>query len=98
VGRTSGSVAIGCGPINRLSDVFADPHVQARAMVREVPHSSAPEGKVRVVANPVRLSATPPDYRRGPPLLGEHTEDVLGELLGLDEEKIAELKAKGVIG
>jgi len=92
------ALAIGCGPINRLSEVFADPHVQARAMVREVPHSSAPEGKVRVVANPVRLSATPPDYRRGPPLLGEHTEDVLGELLGLDEEKIAELKAKGVIG
>ena len=65
---------IGCGPINRLSQVFADPQVQARGAVVEMPHGTA--GRVKVLANPVRLSETPADYRIPPPLLGEHTEAV----------------------
>jgi crotonobetainyl-CoA:carnitine CoA-transferase CaiB-like acyl-CoA transferase len=89
--------SIGCGPINRLSDVFADPQVAARGMVVEMPHPTAAGGRTKLIANPVRLSATPPDYRLPPPLLGEHTEQVLGGLLGLDADEIAGLRARGVI-
>jgi crotonobetainyl-CoA:carnitine CoA-transferase CaiB-like acyl-CoA transferase len=86
---------IGCGPINKLSEVFADPHVLARGVVREMAHGSGE--KVKVIANPVRLSETPADYRIPPPLLGEHTDTVLSERLGLDAKALAELRAKGVI-
>jgi crotonobetainyl-CoA:carnitine CoA-transferase CaiB-like acyl-CoA transferase len=87
---------IGCGPINKLSDVFADPHVQARGMVIEMPHEAV-GGPVKLIANPVKLSATPPDYRLPPPLLGAHTEEVLRRLLGLDAAAIAALREKGVV-
>jgi len=86
---------IGCGPINKLSEVFADPHVQARNCVVELPHSSGQT--VKVIANPVRLSATPADYRVAPPLLGEHSDEVLQGLLGMDQAAIAALRAKGIV-
>ena len=89
------ALKIGCGPINRLSEVFADPHVVARGVVREMAHGSGET--VKVIANPVRLSETPPDYRIPPPLLGEHTDAVLGERLALDGDALAKLRAKGVI-
>src|SRR3984885_486154 len=89
------TLKIGCGPINKLSEVFADPHVVARGVVREMAHSSGET--VKVIANPVRLSETPPDYRIPPPLLGEHTEAVLRERLGIDAEALAVLRKKGVI-
>jgi crotonobetainyl-CoA:carnitine CoA-transferase CaiB-like acyl-CoA transferase len=89
------ALKIGCGPINRLSQVFADPHVQARETVREMPHGSGQT--VKVIANPVRLSETPVDYRLPPPLLGEHTDAVLREKLGLDDAALAALHTKGVI-
>jgi crotonobetainyl-CoA:carnitine CoA-transferase CaiB-like acyl-CoA transferase len=89
------ALKIGCGPINKLSEVFADPHVIARQMVQEMPHGSG--HTVKVIANPVRLSDTPPDYRLPPPLLGEHTDAVLSERLGLDAAALATLRAKGVI-
>jgi crotonobetainyl-CoA:carnitine CoA-transferase CaiB-like acyl-CoA transferase len=86
---------IGCGPINKLGDVFADPHVQARGMVVELPHGSG--ANVSVIANPVRLSATPVNYRVPPPLLGEHTEKMLAERLGMDAAAIAALRSKGIV-
>jgi crotonobetainyl-CoA:carnitine CoA-transferase CaiB-like acyl-CoA transferase len=86
---------IGCGPINTLKDVFADPHVRAREMVVRMPHGSGVE--ISVIANPVKLSATPPDYRSPPPVLGEHTQAVLGGLLGMGEAEIAALREKGVL-
>jgi crotonobetainyl-CoA:carnitine CoA-transferase CaiB-like acyl-CoA transferase len=86
---------IGCGPINKLSEVFADPHVQARGCVVPLEHASGET--VQVIANPVRLSATPPDYRVPPPLLGEHAEEVLSGLLGMSAEEVAALKEKGVV-
>jgi crotonobetainyl-CoA:carnitine CoA-transferase CaiB-like acyl-CoA transferase len=88
---------IGCGPINKLSEVFADPHVQARGVVVEMPHGIDGEGRVKVIANPVRLSETPVDYRMASPLLGQHTDAVLGERLGLDAAALADLRGKGVI-
>jgi crotonobetainyl-CoA:carnitine CoA-transferase CaiB-like acyl-CoA transferase len=89
------ALKIGCGPINTLKEVFQDPHVLARNCVVELPHASGET--VKVIANPVRLSATPPDYRVPPPVLGEHTEEVLSGLLGMSEAEIAALKEKGVI-
>jgi crotonobetainyl-CoA:carnitine CoA-transferase CaiB-like acyl-CoA transferase len=87
------ALKIGCGPINTLSQVFADPQVQARGCVVEMPHASGQS--VKVVANPVRLSATPPAYRSAPPTLGQHTEEVLN-LLGMSPADLAELRSKGI--
>ena len=89
------ALKIGCGPINKLSEVFADPHVVARGVVREMAHGSGET--VKVIANPVRLSETPPDYRLPPPLLGEHTDAVLAETVGVGRDELAALRAKGVI-
>ncbi|WP_149535670.1 CaiB/BaiF CoA transferase family protein [Siccirubricoccus phaeus] len=86
---------IGCGPINTLKDVFADPHVQARNMVVDMPHASGET--VQVIANPVKLSRTPPSYRSAAPVLGQHTQEVLGEVLGMSEAEIAGLKEKGIL-
>jgi len=89
------ALKIGCGPINRLSEVFADPQVQAREVVREMAHGSG--ATVKVIANPVRLSETPPEYRTPPPMLGEHTDEVLRGRLGMSEAELAALREKGVI-
>ena len=89
------ALSIGCGPINTLKDVFSDPHVAARGMVIEMDHEATGGVPVKLIANPVKLSATPPDYRIPPPVLGAHTEEVLREL-GLADGEIAELRAKGV--
>jgi len=78
-----------CGPINDLADVFADPHVQQRSMTVQMQHSAA--GHVKLVASPMKFSATPIQYRRPPPLLGEHTVELLHEF-GLDEADIAALR------
>ncbi|WP_442775538.1 CaiB/BaiF CoA transferase family protein [Sphaerotilus montanus] len=73
------SRAVPCGPINRLDEVFADPQVVARGLRVELPHPLA--GTVPGVANPVRLSATPVVYRAAPPVLGQHTDEVLADWL-----------------
>ncbi len=91
------ALKIGCGPINTLEQVFADPQVQARGVVVEMPREGAQGGMVKVIANPVRLSETPADYRISPPMLGEHTDEVLGDVLGLDAAAIAGLRERGVV-
>ena len=89
------ALKIGCGPINTLEQVFADPHVQAREMVVEMAHGSGET--VKVIANPVKLSATPPSYRSAPPVLGEHTEEVLASVLKMSTSDIAALREKGIL-
>lgn len=84
-----------CGPINTVDRVFADPHVQARGLQKTVPHSQ--QGSLPSVASPLRLSDSPVSYDRGPPLLGEHTDEVLKEQLGLDDATLADLHAKKAI-
>jgi crotonobetainyl-CoA:carnitine CoA-transferase CaiB-like acyl-CoA transferase len=86
---------IPCGPINDLDSVFADPQVKHRALAQSLPHKAA--GKVPTVANPIRFSETPAEYRSGPPVLGEHTSEVLKELASLDDKKIAELQSDKII-
>jgi len=83
-----------CGPINDLAEVFADPQVRERAMTVDLPHPLA--GSVRLVASPIKLSATPVRYRNAPPLLGADTDVVLGEF-GLDTAAIAALRRQGAI-
>ncbi len=83
-----------CGPINDLAETFADPHVQSRGMTVRLPHPLA--GEVPLVASPIKLSATPVQYRHPPPLLGEHNEEVLGGI-GIDAAERARLRERGVI-
>jgi crotonobetainyl-CoA:carnitine CoA-transferase CaiB-like acyl-CoA transferase len=83
-----------CGAINDLAEVFADPHVVARGMTMAMPHPLT--DTLELVASPIKLSATPVHVRRPPPLLGEHTDEVLGAL-GIDTEERARLRALGAI-
>ncbi len=84
-----------CGPINRLDEVFADPQVQARECEIKLPHPTA--GNVKLVASPIRMSETPPRYDVAPPLLGQHTDQILHELLGYSADQLAQLREKKVI-
>ncbi|WPP00024.1 CaiB/BaiF CoA-transferase family protein [Pseudomonas sp. HR96] len=89
------AVGVPCGPINDLAQVFADPQVQARQLAVQLPHALA--GSVAQVASPLRLSRTPVEYRLAPPLLGEHTGDVLRQVLGLTDVQVLELQTAGVL-
>jgi formyl-CoA transferase len=84
-----------CGPINRLDQVFDDPQVQARGLKQDLPHPQA--GTVPQVVAPLKLSATPLAFERPPPLLGEHTVEVLRGRLGYDDVRLAALAVSGVI-
>ena len=83
-----------CGAINNLAEVFDDPQVQARGMAAPMPHPLS--DSLRTVASPMKLSATPVQLRRAPPLLGQHTDEVLAEL-GLSEAERARLRQHGVV-
>ncbi|MDO9404615.1 MAG: CaiB/BaiF CoA-transferase family protein [Polaromonas sp.] len=73
------TAGVPCGPVNRIDEVFADPQVKARGLHIDMPHALA--GSVPLVANPIRLSGSPVAYQRPPPLLGEHTDEVLAQWL-----------------
>jgi crotonobetainyl-CoA:carnitine CoA-transferase CaiB-like acyl-CoA transferase len=88
-------VGVPCGPINRLDQVYADPQVRHRGLKIDVPHPLS--GTVPLAANPIRLSRTPLSYGVPPPLLGEHTEEVLRDLLGKTPDEIACLREQAVI-
>ena len=90
--------SIGCGPINNLKQVFENPQVLARGMVHEMQHSLNGGTPARLLASPIKLSGTPVTYRHAPPLLGEHTNEVLSEVLGLDDAEIGKLRGEKVIG
>ena len=90
------SAGVPCAPVNTIDRVFADPQVEARGMQIRMPHPLAGED-VRLVGSPIRLSATPVSYRRAPPTLGQHTDEVLAEVLALDESEREALRAEGVI-
>lgn len=84
-----------CGAINALDEVFVDPHVVARGMVHTWEHPVA--GPVRLVASPMKLSATPVRTDLPPPLLGQHTDEVLQSVLGWSPETIAQMRQEGCI-
>ena len=84
-----------CGPINDLAQVFDDPQVKARQLAVQLTHPLA--GTLPQVASPIRLSDSPVEYRRPPPLLGEHTDALLQELLDLSPSTLAHLKTTGIL-
>ena len=92
-----------CGPINNIAQAYEDPHVQARGIrvtQERYPGQIPAAGQVQQVASaasPLRLSETPPSLRYAPPALGQHTEEVLGELLQLDAGRLAALREQGVV-
>ncbi|MBI4194765.1 MAG: CoA transferase [Betaproteobacteria bacterium] len=88
-------LGVPCGPINRLDEVFANPQVVHRGLRVELPHPIS--GTAPGVANPIKFSRTPCVYENAPPLLGQHTEEVLHGLLRKSDAEIAALRGKGVI-
>jgi crotonobetainyl-CoA:carnitine CoA-transferase CaiB-like acyl-CoA transferase len=92
-----GKAGVPCGPVYTIDQVFADPQVRARGMQIAMPHSSAGNGTVDLIANPIRMSESPVEYRRPPPVLGEHTEEVLRELLDMPVPEVDSLRRSGVI-
>ena len=89
------ALGVPCGPINDIGEVFANPQVSARGIAIDMPHPSA--GKVTLVRSPMKLSGTPVSNDKAPPLLGQHTDEVLREVLGRSDGDIAALRAKGVL-
>jgi len=84
-----------CGPINNIAQVFDHPQVRHRGLQFELPHPLA--GKTPLVANPIKFSGTPMQYENPPPTLGQHTQQVLEQVAGLDAEQIRQLAATKVI-
>ena len=89
------AAGVPCGPINSIAQALADPQAVARGLRIELPHPTA--GTVPLVGMPIRMSASSPSYERPPPLLGEHTDEVLREVAGLHADEIAALRARGVL-
>lgn len=90
------SVRVPCAPVNRFSDALSDPQVRHRKMVVDIPHPEG--GTIEAPGNPIKLSADNGDTFSAPPLLGEHTEDVLDRVLGYSPERIAELLNQKIVG
>jgi len=89
------AAGVPCGPINRIDQVFADPQVQARGMQVEAEHPLG--GPVPLVGSPLKMSATPTEEASAPPTLGQHTDAILQEVLGLDDGARERLRRDGII-
>ncbi|MBX9810062.1 MAG: CoA transferase [Burkholderiales bacterium] len=89
------AAGVPCGRINSVKQALDDPHTAARRMIEEVEHPTI--GTLKVIGTPFKFSATPTSVRRAPPLLGQHTEEVLCRELGLSGQRIAELRAEKII-
>lgn len=87
------AVRVPCGPVNSLPEILSDEHYLSRGGVVEMEHPAV--GPFKMLANPIHFSETPPEYNRYPPLLGEHTAEILGEL-GYDTVVIEQMKQAGV--
>ena len=90
-------LGVPAGPVNTIADAFAEPQVEAREMKISMDHPLAGSGSVDLIGNPLKYSATPVSYRNPPPYLGQHTDDVLDDLLDLDPAEREKLRAAGVI-
>ncbi len=91
-------IGVPVGPVNTIPEAFADPQVLHRNMRINMPHTQSGSACVSLIGNPVKMSETPVSYRLPPPTLGEHTDVVLEELLGLDAPARADLRSRGIIG
>ncbi|MEW5703589.1 MAG: CaiB/BaiF CoA-transferase family protein [Pseudomonadota bacterium] len=89
-------MGVPAGPVNNIREAFEDPQVRHRGMKIALPHVLR-EAPVDLIGNPVKLSEAPVSYRLAPPTLGQHTEEVLGELLGMAASEFVTLQKKGVL-
>ena len=89
------AAGVPCGPVNDIAAVFDDPQVRERQIRMQVEHPEA--GTLGLVASPLRLSASPVSYHLPPPLLGEHTDEVLTDLLGMAPADLASLREAGIL-
>ena len=90
-------IGVPCGPVNTIDQVFADPQVLARGMKVAMAHPLSGTGSVDLIGNPIKLSETPVDYKLAPPICGQHTDEVLRELIYLSDDDLAALRAKKII-
>jgi crotonobetainyl-CoA:carnitine CoA-transferase CaiB-like acyl-CoA transferase len=88
--------SIPCGPVNNMQHLFTDPQVRHRDMIAEIPHPTI--GTLRLTGVPIKYSETPGSVRLPPPLLGEHTGEVLADVLGYSRDRIEALRERGAIG
>ena len=86
-----------CGPVNTVKEVFADPQIKHREMKISMQHKLSGKKEISLIGSPIKMSSTPVTYRHAPPSLGQHTDEILENLLGLDEEARKDLVAKGVV-
>jgi formyl-CoA transferase len=89
------AAGVPAGPVNSVSEVFEDPQVLARQMLIELEHPTI--GRLKQTGFPFKFSATPAEARLAPPLLGQHTDELLDELFGLSAEEVAALRAAGTV-
>lgn len=90
------SIKVSTAPINTIEEAFSDPQTQARGMVVKMQHDRIGE-EIRLAGNPIKLGETPVEYRLPPPLLGQHTDEVLGDILHLSPADIAQLRSERII-
>ncbi|MDP6347716.1 MAG: CoA transferase, partial [Dehalococcoidia bacterium] len=82
-------------PAQDVEDIIACPHLEARQTFWEIEDPAL--GKVKVIGNPIKMSAAPPFAPTPPPLVGQHNQEILGSLLGLSAQEIGDLKARGAL-
>ena len=87
-----------CSPVKNIKEVFEDPQVQHRGMRIEMPHPQSSSSTVPLIGNPIKMSATPVSYRQAPPVVGQHTDEILKELLGLSGGDLDDLRNRTIIG
>ena len=91
-------LGVPCGPVNTIDQVFEEPQIQHRNMRIELPHHQSGSGTVPLLGNPIKMTATPPNYQCAPPTLGQHTNQILQEMLELDDVELTRLRESGIIG
>ena len=80
-----------------MTQALSDPQIQEREMVIQMEHPLSPSQPVNLIGNPIKLSETPATYRHPPPILGQHTEEILQQILGMTEEQTKTLRESGII-
>ena len=90
-------IQVPCGPINTVKEVFDDPQIKHREMEISMNHNLSGTNKVSLIGSPVKMSSTPVSYRYAPPTLGQHTDEILKEFLGLNEKERRDLADKGIV-
>jgi crotonobetainyl-CoA:carnitine CoA-transferase CaiB-like acyl-CoA transferase len=91
------AIDVPAGPVNNIEQVFSDPQIIQRGMKLEMPLADSEGGSIDLISNPINLSGTPVSYRYPPPTIGEHTEELLRELLDLEPSEIDGLRERGVV-